>query len=397
MALHNIDPTTLISYTNAVAGHDGTLSDPSGLLFVKPCTAEEIAFYETANASYSDLVAFMPTYMGTLTLSNPTEAELQALASQANGAQTDNVQPRIQMLPSNHAAAVVGSHIKGKKLVTDQHVVLGNLSSGFAHPNILDLKLGSRLWDEDAPAAKRARLDAVSAASTSSSLGFRIAGMRVWQGAGDLPLKQDVVTRDLAHLQSDEDGSFLVYNKMFGRSLTLDTVSTGIRDFLLVPCAGIQKEHALALLSAFEDGLCQLVSVLENMETRMYSASVLLVYEGDGKVFDEKFRRTQEEEQMNGKDSAVDGLEGAIGTNGVNGAVDGTVMEDGEYDQEDDDEGEDEDEDKNRLLTVKLIDFAHASFVPGQGPDENVLHGLRSIIKILGQLQEELDSDVDRN
>ena len=34
-------------------------------------------------------------------------------------------------------------------------------------------------------------------------------------------------------------------------------------------------------------------------------------------------------------------------------------------------------------FTVRLIDFAHAYAVPGQGPDEGVLKGLQTVIKLL--------------
>src|SRR5947207_2234938 len=43
--------------------------------------------------------------------------------------------------------------IKGKPLATDTSVVLAAVTDGFSRPNILDLKLGSRLWANDAPPA----------------------------------------------------------------------------------------------------------------------------------------------------------------------------------------------------------------------------------------------------
>ena len=60
-------------------------------------------------------------------------------------------------------------------------------------------------------------------------------------------------------------------------------------------------------------------------------------------------------------------------------------------------DGEDEDEEQpltgsaNRfamphIYSLKLIDFAHAEFTPGQGPDENALHGVRSLIRIFEEL-----------
>jgi 1D-myo-inositol-tetrakisphosphate 5-kinase/inositol-polyphosphate multikinase len=39
-----------------------------------------------------------------------------------------------------------------------------------------------------------------------------------------------------------------------------------------------------------------------------------------------------------------------------------------------------------KLFSVKLIDFAHATWTPGQGPDENSLKGVRSLIRIFEEL-----------
>ena len=49
-----------------------------------------------------------------------------------------------------------------------------------------------------------------------------------------------------------------------------------------------------------------------------------------------------------------------------------------------DDEQSEEDEDEDRpcdpkIYTVKVIDFAHAEWTPGMGPDENSLLGVRSV------------------
>jgi 1D-myo-inositol-tetrakisphosphate 5-kinase/inositol-polyphosphate multikinase len=51
-----------------------------------------------------------------------------------------------------------------------------------------------------------------------------------------------------------------------------------------------------------------------------------------------------------------------------------------------DDENSEEDDDDvvgPKIYVVKVIDFAHATWVPGQGPDENALLGVRSVAKVL--------------
>lgn len=46
-------------------------------------------------------------------------------------------------------------------------------------PCIMDMKIGRRLYDDDATPEKTERMIKKSATSTSGSVGFRISGMRV--------------------------------------------------------------------------------------------------------------------------------------------------------------------------------------------------------------------------
>ena len=45
-----------------------------------------------------------------------------------------------------------------------------------------------------------------------------------------------------------------------------------------------------------------------------------------------------------------------------------------------------------KVHDFRLIDFAHASWTPGQGPDENTLVGIRNLIKIMEELAGEKGS-----
>lgn len=47
-------------------------------------------------------------------------------------------------------------------------------------PCIMDVKIGRRLYDDDATPEKTERMMRKSANSTSGTLGFRISGMRVF-------------------------------------------------------------------------------------------------------------------------------------------------------------------------------------------------------------------------
>lgn len=261
---------------------------------------------------------------------------------------------------------------KGKPLSTDTCIVLSAATAGFSRPNILDLKLGSRLWADDASPAKRQRLDRDSKASTSSTLGFRIAGMRLWQGDGYAPAGTTVDGNRTPTAVEHEDRSFepetgyMFYNKLYGRNLSTADIKDAFRNYFVVDKSGVHTLQALEVIRRCRDDVEEMQAVLEEMETRMYSSSILIVYEGDPEAW-------REAREFQTRSKAREGDE----QEGLNGA---------------DEEGMDieEDEEEPNTHAVKLIDFAHAEFVPGAGPDENVLHGVRSALRLLNELEADL-------
>lgn len=284
---------------------DGVLSDESGALVIKPCTAHEVSFYESA-ATHPELAKWMPTFFGTLELSDSVP---------------DGTTPS-----SNRSKSIV----------------LQNTTHGFIKPCVLDIKLGAQLWDNDAPQDKRDRLDAVSAKTTSKSLGMRIAGMKVWKKATE---------------GSEVKGCYKVYDKQYGRTYTAETVIEAIREYF---DSDISKSQMKLLAKRFKEKVVEIQAVLESLESRMYSASLLFVYEGDGLALDEALKEEEENAKKPPKTQE-------------------------ELDQEEEDEVETK---EKKIEVLKLIDFAHATWTPGEGPDENQLQGVRSVVKLLGELAE---------
>ncbi|TKA62473.1 hypothetical protein B0A49_07009 [Cryomyces minteri] len=375
----SLDPSSLVAFEDAAAGHDGILSDSTGDLFIKPCTPAEIAFYESSLASHPSFAALMPTFMGTLRLGSPD----QTLAAQAS---TSGVTPgTAASLPLSDPGLW-----RGKKLDTQTAIVLENVASGFSRPNIMDLKLGARLWDEDAPPEKRARLDKIAAETTSSSLGFRVAGMRVWQGARgecvDEKASEDTVSQTAEGGQAKDakgeggDDGYKVYDKMYGRKFTADNVKEAFWEYLRSSRTGVDERLAIGLIKCFRlakrfhDDVSAIEECLEQQESRMISASVLFVYEGDPTTRNEAWAVAEESPRFQpGAQAEVDSE--------VNSARQGETDNDGSLDEDDDDD--DDDDASPKLSVTKMIDFAHAKWTPGLGPDENVLQGVRSIRKIL--------------
>ncbi|TGZ83437.1 SAICAR synthase-like protein [Ascodesmis nigricans] len=294
----------LKAFDLAAAGHDGVLSDESGQLVIKPCTHREVAFYETASL-HPEFAAWMPTFYGTLSLNDPNET----------AAEKESDAPRDKPVHDRHTS-----------------IVLQNLTAGFVKPCVLDVKLGAQLWDELAPLEKRKRLDAVSDATTSRALGMRVAGMRVWKG--------------------EEKDGYQVYDKFYGRTFTAENVIETLKEYLSAP---IEDAERKVLAERFTKKAEEIKKVLEGQESRMYSASMLFVYEGDSDALkaaleEEKTRKPKTEEEL------------------------------------DEEESGDEEEDIKKAEELKLIDFAHADWTPGLGADENVLQGVRSMERLWKEL-----------
>ena len=248
--------------------------------------------------------------------------------------------------------------------------MLENVAAGFRKPNILDVKLGARLWADDALVAKRQKLEKVAAETTSAPLGFRIAGMKIWQG-------ENATVAGL-------DG-YRIYDKEYGRKMKVENVKEGFGEFFFVEGAGVGARVGKRVIGRFLEDLRGLRSVLEDEESRMYSASLLFVYEGDGAKLKEDLER---------RDEALEAEARGHG-NGFDGGGAGTVAEDIEVDHLDDEYYDDDDDDDDddakltyppKIQAVKMIDFAHAGWTPGEGRDQNVLQGIGNVIRILEEL-----------
>lgn len=250
---------------------------------------------------------------------------------------------------------------KGKKIKTDKAVVLENATFGFKQANILDAKLGVRLWADDAPLEKKRRFDKISSETTHGNLGFRIAGMRVYRGSED-PSDLD-----------EED--YKIYDKDYGRlSVNDENVVDEFRKFVFNKAAGIDEELGKAVCAAFARDLKRVVDVMSRHESRMFSSSLLFVFEGDG----EALRKAIEENNAL-VESAV---EEKVCLDRTTSRIDSGIG----LDDSDSDDLEELEVSLPQIYTLKMIDFAHAQWTPGLGPDKNILTGVRSLERIFQEM-----------
>ena len=298
----------------------------------------------------------MPAFLGTLELDRQANTSFDEKASAMIAKHS---LPEVVVSPLSEPASPTSPTLapaKTKPIDTDLALVLENAAYGFKRPNILDIKLGVRLWADDAKQEKKDRFDAVTRETTHKDLGFRIAGMRVWQGpeAENQPLKR------INHCITTTRDGYRIYDKNYGKDdVNTDNIVDAMKEFIFIGEAGIDEELGSLVAQAFLADLERIQEVLENEESKMYSASLLFVFEGDG----EALRLAMEEASKTPPTS--------------------------EEDADEDEDQDDEDEDEcyiPKIYAVKVIDFAHAEWTPGEGPDENALVGIRSVNRILREL-----------
>ncbi len=341
---------------------DGVLSNPTGEIVVKPCKQSEIDFYESTSA-HRDFLPHIPTFLGRITL-GADNVKAQAIGAIVMPSETATEAPAGSGIGSTTLIANDWAPSNGGKIQTDLAIVLGNVAHGYKKPNILDVKLGARLWADDAPTAKRVKLDRVAAETTSKPLGFRIAGMKTYHGAPNNG--KEGVTSD----------GYKLYDKMYGRSFTVQNIDEAFGDYFLLDKEAKATGPTRKVIKRFIGDLEAMQDVIEKEESRMYSASLLFVYEGEQQSLRNAF--TLETDIINDLQHKTAHADESKNGNGTDATGDNCEI--------DDDEGSVEGISFPAIQSVKLIDFAHAEWTPGQGPDANLLHGIRNVIKILNEL-----------
>lgn len=324
LAPAKVPKSSLTALSGQVAGHEDSiysLGDDS--LIVKHCTPAESTFYQSilihqtavTKKSQLELLArlrkYLPTYHGTIQLTSEgsTEADTGDLA-----------------------------------------VVLENLTRGYKHANVLDIKLGKQLWDDDASEEKKQRMMEAAKSSTSGETGVRLTAWQVWNNA---------------------KGEFIKVDKKFGKTVKSNELYLGLRCFFgvssemeaakithlagkEVPASAPLSEKSIERI--LHDGVLpaikEIIDIVKKLEWRVRGSSLLIVYEGD----------EAELKKINAKSALVAGraltdTDQIVDTKDLSSAKVATT---------------------SRLVDVRLIDFAHASFGGEKGADEGYLAGLET-------------------
>ncbi|KAI5948723.1 hypothetical protein KGF57_005334 [Candida theae] len=397
------------------AGHYGCMTSDS--LFIKPATRQELDFYtetlrrdatkegilseeDSEGIALGSLIShWMSTFLGSLQegeLSNKPISEQDSLTSTST--------------------SKTGTQTQHDK----EYIVLQNLYHGFKSPSILDIKLGSKLTDDSVTSVEKIkRLQNVSETTTSGTHSFRICGMKVYNGNSDnkpnelFPGMDETITTVDAGTNDDSSsqGHYLVYDKIFGRSLNSTTIQRGL-ELYFHSIASNNKQQFLCLVSNFIHRLQLLYNCLLDYETRSYSASLLFIYESDPQAWEnvsvdnydlrdpliKEFEVSdnddeEEEEEEEDDDDDDDNKDGWTSNDSV--AIEKQALHNvaTAYNIVKQSQSNDVEKDPRSvprsvpLSSLHLIDFAHSKYVDGEGYDENVIEGVENLIKLFEDIK----------
>lgn len=136
-----------------------------------------------------------------------------------------------------------------------EFLLLENLTWRRKRPCVLDVKMGTRQYGDDAPESKRKSQNLKVEKSTSGTLGIRLCGMQVFQISTN---------------------RYLCRNKYYGRSLSDDGLRQSLAQFFHNGI-NLRTEIFAPLL----DQLNRLLAIINQLDSfRFFTSSLLIIYDG---------------------------------------------------------------------------------------------------------------------
>jgi len=291
------------SFNGQVAGHGGIIQLPNGSL-IKGTNETELNFYKTVHYSNLPIKKYMPKCF--------------------------NFDPSFEEIKKKY----ISNGKKENEAKKENFINMENLLLPYKHPNVIDIKLGTRLYDDKADEYKKQKMISMAGISTASETGLLISAVQVYD-------RQRKVTKKVT--------------KNYGMFLKPRYLNQAIIRFfcnIVEPLYGndeYQKEHELSdeffksepsdyvvgFLKEILIKIKELKNAVSQSHVVIYGSSICIIYE----------------------------------TIDIAKEVEKRCKNPDAY---------------NYPFSFHYIDFAHASFVdPTSGDDESLMTGFNNFIKVI--------------
>jgi len=250
---YNIFRSSSLSFSNEFTSNDGPLSIVSRVKDM--CTSadswDRIAFLLAHFAGDEAVMSAFKSYIDTCTTLATTIETLNKMSDFTPTYYGVVDLRRFDMNEDSPPTTTTMSH---------PHLLLGNITSNFRHPNIIDIKMGTQAYEPSAPESKQRR--EIKKYPKQAEFGLRIVGLRVYDKAVN---------------------DYICEGKSFGTGLM--TKAQIIGAFRMFFCVDRDCSNAIRP-SGVDDILRQLNRIIDwfenvNSDIAIYAGSILIVYEGD--------------------------------------------------------------------------------------------------------------------
>ncbi|KAG6861775.1 hypothetical protein C0995_012279 [Termitomyces sp. Mi166 len=209
-----------------------------------------------------------------------------------------------------------------------ESLILENLCNAFSKPNILDVKLGTVFYDDMTDPAKVLRMQKTSRETTSLRTGVRLTEFQVYDNKTSRPVCTP---------------------KSYGKAIKESELAKGFAQFFPVygePSSstfGLPRRLLVPILRGIRESVARIRETYSSLEMRIVGGSLVIMYEADWRLAEEGLKRPLPQPLDVRKEPGV----------------------------------------RRIPYLVKIVDFAHTRIGRGLGPDEGVLLGLDTMLKLL--------------
>jgi len=243
---------------------------------------------------------------------------------------------------TDERVSIILENLTFKRSTRDQPGVKEQL---FKHPNVIDIKLGQRLYDDQAPREKQERMIKASLETTSAKFGIRLTGAQIWDNVkGEYSSIPKSVGKSIKPDGSDLQVNF---NTFFPIS---DDQQKGSPEELSYSAGGLPSKLLKQIIDqSIIPKIQKILTYLSSFNWRIYGASLLIVFEAHLITLNTILSSSPSHSFDHPHD---------------------LIAQD--------------------MATVKVIDFAHVQLA--DSPDPGLLKGIQSTLDLFNQLSLQLGS-----